>query len=84
MDALQRLCMMPALRPDRMAYTVQGFVEENLGGKFVEHLSVEFAKSFQESGKYIHTNENRMILMHKCIFYDIYTSDNYIIYKTLA
>ena len=41
---------MRALRPDRMTYAVQGFVEEKLGAKFVEHRSVEFAKSFEESG----------------------------------
>ena len=44
--------MMRALRPDRMTYAVQGFVEEKLGGKFVEHRQVEFAKSFEESGKF--------------------------------
>lgn len=42
--------MMRALRPDRMTYAVQGFVEEKLGAKFVEHRSVEFSKSFEESG----------------------------------
>ncbi len=50
-DALQRLCMMRALRPDRMTYAVMGFVEEKLGPKFVENRSVEFAKSYEESGK---------------------------------
>ena len=49
-DALQRLCMMRALRPDRMTYAVVGFVEEKLGPKFVGNRSVEFAKSYQESG----------------------------------
>ena len=53
-DALQRLCMMRALRPDRMTYAVQGFVEEKLGAKFVEHRSVEFSKSFEESGNIQH------------------------------
>ena len=49
-DALQRLCMMRALRPDRMTYAVISFVEEKLGPKFVENRSVEFAKSYQEAG----------------------------------
>jgi dynein heavy chain len=49
-DALQRLCMMRAMRPDRMNYAVQGFIEEKLGTKFVDTKSVEFAKSYQESG----------------------------------
>ena len=42
--------MMRALRGDRMTYAVQGFIEEKLGPKFVENCSVEFAKSFEESG----------------------------------
>ncbi len=49
-DPLQRLCMMRCLRPDRMTYAVLGFVEEKLGGKFVENRAVEFAKSYEESG----------------------------------
>ena len=52
-DALQRLCMMRALRADRMTYAVNGFIEEKLGAKFVESRSVEFAKSFEESGEEI-------------------------------
>ncbi|XP_054276549.1 dynein beta chain, ciliary [Macrosteles quadrilineatus] len=47
--ALQRLCMMRALRPDRMTYAVAVFIEEKLGAKYVEGRSIEFAKSFQES-----------------------------------
>jgi dynein heavy chain len=49
-DALQRLCMMRALRPDRMTYAVQGFVEENLGSRFISNKSVPFQESFGESG----------------------------------
>ena len=60
-DALQRLCMMRALRPDRMTYAVQGFVEEKLGAKFVEHRSIEFGKSFEESGMYMNTNTRRYL-----------------------
>ena len=37
-DALQRLCMMRALRPDRMIYAVQGFIEEKLGKKAIKEL----------------------------------------------
>ena len=51
-DALQRLCMMRAMRPDRMTYAVQSFIEEKLGSRFVESRSVEFAKSFEESGRF--------------------------------
>jgi dynein heavy chain len=48
-SALQKLCMMRALRPDRMTYAIKSFVEEKLGTKFTESRSVEFAKSFMET-----------------------------------
>nr|CAD7593189.1 unnamed protein product [Timema genevievae] len=47
--ALQRMCMMRALRPDRMTYAVGAFIEEKLGAKYVEGRTVEFAKSFEET-----------------------------------
>ncbi|XP_022915026.2 dynein beta chain, ciliary isoform X1 [Onthophagus taurus] len=47
--ALQRLCMMRALRPDRMIYAVMAFIEEKLGTKYVENKTVEFEKSFEET-----------------------------------
>ena len=49
-DALQRLCMMRAMRPDRMIYAVQEFVKEKLGERYVSNKSVPFAESFKESG----------------------------------
>lgn len=48
--ALQRLCMMRALRPDRMTYAMADFIEEKLGPKYVENRTVEFAKSYEEAG----------------------------------
>uniref|UniRef100_A0A671VQG9 Dynein axonemal heavy chain 17 n=1 Tax=Sparus aurata TaxID=8175 RepID=A0A671VQG9_SPAAU len=48
--SLQRLCMMRALRPDRMTYAVRDFVEEKLGSKYVIGRSLDFAVSFEESG----------------------------------
>lgn len=48
-SAIQKLCMMRALRPDRMIYAIKAFVEEKLGTKFIESRSVEFAKSFEET-----------------------------------
>nr|CAD7197237.1 unnamed protein product [Timema douglasi] len=47
--ALQRMCMMRALRPDRMTYAVGAFIEEKLGAKYVEGRTVEFSKSFEET-----------------------------------
>ena len=49
-DALQRLCMMRCLRPDRMIYAVQEFVIEKLGQRYISNKSVPFAESFEESG----------------------------------
>ncbi|XP_076856222.1 dynein axonemal heavy chain 9 [Brachyhypopomus gauderio] len=48
--SLQRLCMMRALRPDRMTYAIRDFVEEKLGSKYVMGRAVDFAVSFEESG----------------------------------
>ncbi|MGH0141371.1 UNVERIFIED_CONTAM: hypothetical protein FKN15_073834 [Acipenser sinensis] len=48
--ALQRLCMMRAIRPDRMTYAVRDFVEEKLGSKYVVGRSMDFSTSFEESG----------------------------------
>ncbi|XP_075314376.1 dynein axonemal heavy chain 9 [Odontesthes bonariensis] len=48
--SLQRLCMMRALRPDRMTYAVRDFVDEKLGSKYVIGRSLDFAISFEESG----------------------------------
>lgn len=47
--ALQRLCIMRALRPDRMTYAIRAFVEEKLGSKYVEARNVEFKVSFEEA-----------------------------------
>ncbi|XP_074871093.1 dynein axonemal heavy chain 9 [Carettochelys insculpta] len=49
-SALQRLCMLRAIRPDRMTYAVRDFVEEKLGSKYVIGRSLDFATSFEESG----------------------------------
>ncbi|XP_038227659.1 dynein axonemal heavy chain 9 isoform X4 [Dermochelys coriacea] len=49
-SALQRLCMLRAIRPDRMTYAVRDFVEEKLGSKYVVGRSLDFATSFEESG----------------------------------
>ena len=49
--------MMRAMRPDRMTYAVQSFIEEKLGSRFVESRSVEFTKSFEESGRFRDSKE---------------------------
>lgn len=47
--ALQRLCIMRALRPDRMTYAIRAFVEEKLGPKYVEARCIDFKTSFEET-----------------------------------
>jgi dynein heavy chain len=49
-NSLQKLCMMRALRPDRMTYAVTLFVAEKLGNKYVEKCSTPFEVSYQETG----------------------------------
>ncbi|KAK2511160.1 hypothetical protein Q9233_017161 [Columba guinea] len=49
-SALQRLCILRAVRPDRMSYAVRDFVEEKLGSKYVVGRSLDFATTFEESG----------------------------------
>ncbi|CAK1583483.1 unnamed protein product [Parnassius mnemosyne] len=46
---LQRLCIMRALRPDRMSYACGAFCEENLGTKYVEARTPSLDKSYEES-----------------------------------
>ncbi|ERE69467.1 dynein heavy chain 17, axonemal [Cricetulus griseus] len=48
--ALQRLCMMRAMRPDRMTYAMRDFVEEKLGSKYIMGRALDFVASFEESG----------------------------------
>ncbi|KAL3288579.1 hypothetical protein HHI36_003018 [Cryptolaemus montrouzieri] len=47
-DLLQ-LCMMRALRPDRMTYAVRVFIENKLGNKYSSARTEDFEKSYQET-----------------------------------
>ncbi|XP_071672368.1 dynein axonemal heavy chain 17 isoform X2 [Patagioenas fasciata] len=47
--ALQKLCMLRCMRPDRMTYAIRDFVEEKMGSKYVEGRSVELFKAYEES-----------------------------------
>lgn len=53
-SAIQKLCMMRALRPDRMIYAVQKFIEEKLGTKYIETRTPVFAKTFEETDSNTH------------------------------
>ncbi len=47
-SALQRLCILRALRPDRLAYALRLFIEEKLGSRYVESLSVDLSQCVAE------------------------------------
>lgn len=47
--AMQRLCILRTLRPDRMIYAASCFVEETMGEKYVEMNNIPFAETFKES-----------------------------------
>lgn len=49
-NALQKLCILRCLRPDRMTYAVKNFVGQKMGQRYVEFQRVPLAKSFLEAG----------------------------------
>ncbi|XP_069552287.1 dynein axonemal heavy chain 11 [Brachyistius frenatus] len=49
-NALQKLIILRALRPDRITYTLRKFVEESMGTKYVETARLEFEKLYEDSG----------------------------------
>lgn len=46
---MQRLCILRALRPDRMIYAASCFVAETMGDKFAENHDIPFNKTYAES-----------------------------------
>ncbi|XP_061574307.1 dynein axonemal heavy chain 11 [Cololabis saira] len=48
-SSLQKLIILRAVRPDRMTYTLQKFVEESLGAKYVETIRLDFEKLYEDS-----------------------------------
>ncbi|XP_073817376.1 dynein beta chain, ciliary-like [Musca autumnalis] len=53
-SAIQRLCIMRCIRPDRMSYSMKVFIEEKLGAKYIDARSMEFARTFEESSPETH------------------------------
>ncbi|KAI8914343.1 dynein heavy chain and region D6 of dynein motor-domain-containing protein [Gorgonomyces haynaldii] len=49
-NALQKMCILRCLRPDRMTYAVKNFVGQKMGQRYVEFNRVPLVKSFEESG----------------------------------
>ncbi|XP_052595155.1 dynein axonemal heavy chain 11 isoform X2 [Peromyscus californicus insignis] len=46
---IQKLIILRAVRPDRMAYALRNFVEEKLGAKYVERTRLDLGKACEES-----------------------------------
>ncbi|NXE69982.1 DYH17 protein, partial [Calcarius ornatus] len=47
--ALQKLCVLRCLRPDRMTYAIRKFVEEKMGSKYVKGRSTDLSEVYKES-----------------------------------
>ncbi|NWV29438.1 DYH17 protein, partial [Origma solitaria] len=47
--ALQKMCVLRCLRPDRMTYAIRKFVEEKMGKKYVEGRSIDLYEVYKES-----------------------------------
>ena len=45
---LQRLCILRALRPDRLMHALRLYIEEKLGSRYVESLTVELGQCIEE------------------------------------
>ena len=48
-NSLQKLCMLRAMRPDRISNAVVSFIQEKMGGKYVDTRASPFSESYQES-----------------------------------
>lgn len=48
--ALEKLCVLRALRPDRMIYAVRQFVGQKMGSRYIDSTRIPLAKTFEESG----------------------------------
>ncbi|KAL7641741.1 UNVERIFIED_CONTAM: hypothetical protein RMT77_007615 [Armadillidium vulgare] len=46
---VQQLCIMRAVRPDRMTHAIQLFIQKRMGKKYVESEAIELSQSYEES-----------------------------------
>ncbi|KAI9353687.1 dynein heavy chain and region D6 of dynein motor-domain-containing protein [Obelidium mucronatum] len=47
-SALQKLCILRCLRPDRMSYAVRNFIGAKMGAKYMDSSRIPLAKSYEE------------------------------------
>ncbi|UJR10317.1 hypothetical protein I4U23_014523 [Adineta vaga] len=52
-STMQQLCILRAVRPDRMLYALKLFIGEKLGKKYTEIRAPDFAHTYEESSKSI-------------------------------
>ncbi|CAF4785487.1 unnamed protein product [Rotaria sp. Silwood1] len=52
-STMQHLCILRAVRPDRMLYALKLFIAEKLGKKYIESRTPDFARTYEESSKSI-------------------------------
>ncbi|CAF1051829.1 unnamed protein product, partial [Rotaria magnacalcarata] len=52
-STMRQLCILRAVRPDRMLYALKLFVAEKLGKKYIESRAPDFARTYEESSKSI-------------------------------
>ena len=48
--SLEKLCVLRALRPDRMIYATRQFIAQKMGNRYIDSSRINLAKSFEESG----------------------------------
>ena len=46
---IEQMCILRAVRPDRLSYALKKFISENLGAEFVQGDSISFKTSFEET-----------------------------------
>ncbi|CAF3390441.1 unnamed protein product [Rotaria sp. Silwood1] len=52
-STMQHLCILRAVRPDRMLYALKLFIAEKLGKKYIESRTPDFSRTYEESSKSI-------------------------------
>ena len=46
---IEQMCILRAVRPDRLSYALKKFISENLGAEFVQGDLISFKTSFEET-----------------------------------
>lgn len=52
---IEQVCILRAMRPDRLISSMRCFIENNLGARFINVRQISFKKTFEETSSSIHT-----------------------------